>query len=583
VNVIRRDPNKGFLDTLLWVPKKFINVEGVKNALSFALPERDGLNVFTLYKETADHLLVPREFWKPADLDFPIVDCRVFRYQHVKITSRIKLDHLPDNNGVLQPTGKTLQRDALHALLGARGGILQLACGKGKTIIFLEYIARMKVPALIVIDNTQLLGQWQKEIARHLDVPGGVGLIQGDVFDWKHSVVMTTYQTLSLRADTFPEEARRWFGVVGWDEGHHVAAPTFSKTADLFSGVRLLLTATPERDDGQHVIYRAHIGEVIYKDLRQDLKPCIYFKWTGLKLDDNSALVRQMTKDRNGEMHIGKVASYLGQWQERLDLILGMVRDALSNGRKVLVLSKSIDELVNLYALWLNKPLYTDIKPPTPADVGETLPPLEIDERQLRNIYRQMRALQEVWKDTSQHPAKRQNAKSRLDAYELSLKQHTVWKKIDAIQSKKQKAYVKELVGVKTNAGLMIHQVSPEIRSKLIATKDVVFAVVKYGREGLDSPELDTVIACEPMSSKNGLQQLLGRILRKRVGKNRPVAVFLEDDIGPMIGMCNNLRRHLREWAVDEGGPYEYECVDHPTSFKRQGKTWTKNTMTFGL
>jgi superfamily II DNA or RNA helicase len=109
-----------------------------------------------------------------------------------------------------------------------------------------------------------------------------------------------------------------------------------------------------------------------------------------------------------------------------------------------------------------------------------------------------------------------------------------------------------------------------------------VFAVSKYGREGLDSPDLDTIITCEPMSSHNSLQQFMGRVLRKKEGKHRPVIVFLEDDIGPMMGMCNTLRRHLREWAVDEGGPYHYENIGHPTSFRRKGQSWTKSSMEFG-
>lgn len=581
MKLIRRDPEKGYMDTRLWVPKSRINVEGVKNALTFTTQERDSIKVFTLFKETRDHLLVPREFWSEDQWDFPVVDCRIHTFPFVDVQSRIKLDHLPDGNGVLRPTGKTVQTEALHALLGARGGVLQLACGKGKTVIFLEFVSRVKVPTLIVIDNTQLLEQWKKEIDRHLTVPGGVGLIQGKVFDWKKAVVLTTYQTLSERADTFPEEARRWFGLVGWDEGHHVGAPTFSKTADLFHGRRILLTATPDREDGQHVIYRFHIGQVLYKDLRQDLKPKIYFYWTGFSLDQENPLVRAATEDKNRDLHIGKLAGYLGQWKERLELILKLARDAKAEGRKVLVLSNSIDELGNLFAMWQGKALFTDVSVPTPAEVGETALPNLLEEKHLKKLFRDLAAFREAHGKTKD-VSKRTQLSDRIKGIEIALQQHECGKKVQALLEKRQKEYVKELVAAPSDAGLMIHQVKTEIRANLLKTKDVVFAVSKYGREGLDSPDLDTVIICEPMSSRNTLQQVIGRIQRKKQGKKTPVAVFLEDDIGPMIGMCTTLRRHLRDWPHEESGPYEYECVGHPTSMRRKGQQWTRSEMTFG-
>ena len=887
LSLIPRLPGVGYLDASLWAPKSKINADGVKNALTFALPERGGVRVFALWKETTHHLIVPREFWKPADMDFPVIDCRHATYAHVPVTSRITLDHLPDARGVLQPTGKTVQRDALHALLGARGGLLQLACGVGKTVVALEYIARTQVPTLIVMDNAQLLGQWAKELERHLDVPGGVGLIQGPTFDWKKGVVLSTYQTLALRADTFPEEARRWFGTIIWDECfvagtlvdgrpietlrvgdrirslnhrtgrlerrpitriyasaaktllrlvtsggasfvvtprhpfytqrgyvpaqelthedflyhasqasspsplrvvpgtydgcqevaegqtqegcpdllrqgaraggtygalvedhgrdqpkvclgaddteqphaarthtrkdgslsseegsspadtgrersaaeypaeattgfsglagrvcgadpgekgfgpiyplqagpgasaslggdrgrwpfpcklpgararcqegdfppftrvdrlevleqgdldqlremypenlvynlevdgnynyfvndflvhncHHVAAPTFSRTADLFEGTRIGLSATPTRSDGLHVIYDAHIGGVLFKHLKQELKPRIYFKWTGLAIDKDDALIRKMTEDKNGELHIGKIAAWLGRWPARLDMIITLVKDARAEGRKVLVLSQSIDELVNLYALWQGKSPYTDLPTPTANDLGETLTPQELSPAQSRTLHKRLAMARALMNDTSQHALKRQHARDGVAAFERTLQAHDVWKKLDTLQQKQQRAYVKELVALPSDAGLMIYQVDPKLRAEMLATKNVIFAVMKYGREGLDSPSLDTSILCEPMSSRNALQQFLGRILRHKEGKKSPVAVILEDDIGPMIGMCHNLRRHLRDWPPEEGGPFPYENVDHPTSFKKQGKLWTKNSLAFG-
>jgi len=78
MKVIRRRPGIGYIDTLFWVPKDKINVEGVKNALTFQFFEKKSVQFLTLWRETTNHLLVPREFWDTTaeGITFPIIDCR---------------------------------------------------------------------------------------------------------------------------------------------------------------------------------------------------------------------------------------------------------------------------------------------------------------------------------------------------------------------------------------------------------------------------------------------------------------------------------------------------------------------------
>jgi superfamily II DNA or RNA helicase len=114
----------------------------------------------------------------------------------------------------------------------------------------------------------------------------------------------------------------------------------------------------------------------------------------------------------------------------------------------------------------------------------------------------------------------------------------------------------------------------------MLREKQVTFAIAKYGREGLNERSLDTIIVNEPLSSRNSLQQLMGRVLRDMEGKKEPVVVFLEDDIGPFIGMCKKLRQHLTEWPHDEGGPLEYENLGHTNFSRRRDPSW-KTDSTF--
>jgi len=563
--------DRGYLDTNLWVPKVHFNVEGVKRALTFSYLEgKDRIPTdLPLYRETADHLVVPREFWPRDQLPFEIVDCRPQRYSRSPVRSRITLDHKRQNDGSLIPTGSDVQRKSVDALMSARGGILQLACGKGKTVVFLEVIARSGMPGLIVVDNTQLLEQWSEAISTFLDVPGGVGLIQEQTFDWKKWVVLSTYQTLARRAADMPEEVRRWFGIIGWDEAHHVNAPTFSRSADLFYGRRYGLTATPEREDGLHVIHEFHFGKVLYRDLVQEMRPRIYFTYTGLELNMQDPAVVDATCTDNGELHLSKLAVYFGQWRPRLDFIQNEIRNALAQDRKILVLSNSIDELVNLLALWNgNTELYTDISV-DPSEVGETVQPQRLDDVALAKMLTAISNLETALQDASLDKDVFEGLEKEIAIYKSTIKAHEVFEKVEALRRKKQREYIARTLRKDSDAGLMIHRVDPKHRMKMLKEKRVTFAIMKYGKEGLDNPALDTVIILEPMSSKNMLQQVMGRVLRHKEGKKAPVVVVLEDNIGPMIGMCQKMRKHLRQWPIDDGGPYEYELLNYPKGRKR--------------
>lgn len=582
MRLVKREATKGYLDNWLWVPKAGLAIGGLKNALQFEFTDsysEDKVRLVTLWRETTHHILVPREFWKPKELHFPVIDCRPTSYPRANITSRIKLDHLPNAKGVLQPTGANVQRESIKALLRESGGILQLACGKGKSVVFLELAAQLKVPTLMIVPDTNLMEQWEREASMLLDIPEGIGRIQAEVFDWKKPLVLATYHTIANLADNFPEEVRRWFGLVGWDEGHHISAPTFAKSADLFYGKRVALTATPLRPDGTHIIYNFHIGPVIFKDLTQAIKPRVIFKWTGLQVPPNDM---KLVKSKYGEIHLSKLTTYFSTWQQRLDMIIDDVTEAVSVGRKkILVLSNSIGEIVNLLSMWTfgkSAPLYTDIQEPTIQELGETVMPVKLDPIEAANMMAAAKSMREQLDSASVNPVLIPQLEHNLAEVEFRLEMNRVHTRVQREMKKRQRAFLKDLQSHLTTGGLMIHEINAKVRNQYTRDKQIVFAITKYGKEGLDSPDLDTVFVCEPFSQRNGLQQLMGRTTRDTPNKLQPMVVFYEDDIGPLNNMCRKLTSHLLKWPHEDGGPFSYELFGHPRARSR----WKSGTTLFG-
>jgi len=552
MKILKRDPATGYLDGMLWVPKTAINVNAVKSALTIQSGERGTLQFFSMWRETKDHLLVPREFWDAADFDFPVVDCRPDEYRRTRVKSRIVLD--------ARAPHETVQRDAFNAIMACRGGILQLACGRGKTVITLEVIAKMHTPALVIVDNTQLMSQWLEAIDNFLEVPGGVGRIQATTMDWKKPIVVATYTTLANIADNLSAEVRNWFGLIVWDEAHHMAAPTWSRTADLFPGKRLALTATPTRTDGLHVIYESHVGKVIHKDLTQDLKPSFEFHWTGFAIDVNDPQIRDKTHDVTGEIHLSKVQTYLGSYRPRLEKIIQEVRKARKEGRRVLVLSKSVDEIVNLLALWCGREkLITELPMPTPETFSDPGPMQELTPTDKSRIEKTLAIAR-----ATLVKAPTANTSIRIAQLEERLRAHHRATAFEKARMKVFTTYIKDLLKVDTDAGVMTARVAVDVRTRMLREKPVMFVVAKYGREGLDEDRLDTIIVSNPMSDRGALQQVMGRIQRSKAGKKSPKVIFLEDNIPPYMGMCRKIRRFLREWPKEEGGPFSFTLHGHP-------------------
>jgi hypothetical protein len=564
MNLLPLDPNTGYIGTHLYIPKTAVNAEGVKKTLTFEIYDQESVRMLYLYEEGPHHLMVPRSLWDLAAFPkIPFIDLRPKTYARTGIKSRIKLDHR-QVGGRLAPTGKTLQRDALASLLNCQGGTLQLGCGKGKTVVALELAARLQVPTLILVDNTHLMHQWREAIEQFLEVPGGVGIIQGDKREWRKSVVVGTYQTLANWADSMGEGVRRWFGLIIPDEGHHIGAPIFSKSAPLFYGKRVALTATPERADGAHVVCLYHIGKVVHKDVRQETPPAISFKWTGLSLDHENIKVMAAVNDMNGDVHLRKLAGHLGQWRERLNILLGEFHKAVDEGRKVIVLSHSVAEVVNLMALWGDDKaeLYSGTAYPTPQELGLTGEPIELHPIRIAK-------LKTLIHDITHHLAKtpdippnaRARAEAKLEECRTLLEGHEIHKKLERVYEKRLREYVKVLISKPSTAGLFTYGVKPAVRMKMLRERRIIFAIMKYGREGLDDKDLDTVFMSGPVSDRNTIQQIMGRPRDKGNAK----LIIFEDDIGPLLGQCKKMRKHFRNWPIDEGGPFPYRMDGHPS------------------
>lgn len=328
--------DEGYVYNNLILPKTGVRIQAIKSALTFPYGEVTVYdcgeeigkrpNYLEIWDETENHIIVPREFIDQSKYHhyrFPFNDITPRGFETVDIGDTIILRD-------------EVQEEALRALLRNRSGTLNLSCGRGKTVLALKLSAVLRIPTLVIVNTTALLEQWAEEIDTHLRV-SGIGIVQGSKADWeKYPIVLAMVHTLSNRSIEWQYEFRRRFGLVLYDEGHHMSAPTFVRSADLFFGRRYSLTATARRTDGLHPIYQYHLGGVIYKALGQQLIPNTIFHVLSWEISEEEM---HNILDVNGEINVPKLRSYLGTLDWRNEIIYEYMRADMLDSRSILALS----------------------------------------------------------------------------------------------------------------------------------------------------------------------------------------------------------------------------------------------------
>jgi superfamily II DNA or RNA helicase len=233
----------------------------------------------------------------------------------------------------------TAQKEAWEAFSAAENGVLNLACGKGKTVLALRKIQQRGFPAIVIVNNSGLMEQWVDRTCQFLDMnESDIGIVQGPKAEWDKPIVLAMIHSLANHAQRgLDMDIRTRFGTIIFDEVHHLSATKFSQTADLFLGNRYGLTATPRREDGLEDVYYAHIGGIFHSDLEGDLSADTYF----VKLPTEQPKNESILRDKTGEFSAPKMYRYLASHKDRNRRILKFVEEALLKNRKILVLAHS--------------------------------------------------------------------------------------------------------------------------------------------------------------------------------------------------------------------------------------------------
>ena len=231
--------------------KELIQIRNDMNVKPYS-PHSAIVSEYPIYRESNTKMYLPRYYGiekfggfenklskgLPINLSFK---GELFDYQNIIIQKY--LDHVGDSGG----------------------GLLDVEPGKGKTVMALNIISRLKRKTLVIVHKTFLMNQWIERIDFFL--PGAkIGRIQGDIIDIEgKDIVLGMIQSLSNKE--YPSELWDEFGLCVFDECHHLSAEVFSNVMiQIVTNYNLGLSGTMTRKDGLTKVFKYFIGPVVHKE-----------------------------------------------------------------------------------------------------------------------------------------------------------------------------------------------------------------------------------------------------------------------------------------------------------------------------
>jgi DNA excision repair protein ERCC-3 len=149
--------------------------------------------------------------------------------------------------------------------LETKSGVMVGPPGSGKTVAALAILARVGGETLILVPGRELVRQWRDELLAHTTLePEQVGEYHGGKKEIR-PVTIATYQTAGMDRHRQLFDRREW-GLLIFDEVHHIPASIYRRSANLQSRHRLGLSSSPVREDEKEEEIYTLVGPPIGTD-----------------------------------------------------------------------------------------------------------------------------------------------------------------------------------------------------------------------------------------------------------------------------------------------------------------------------
>ena len=232
---------------------------------------------------------------------------------------------------------------------GNFGGLLEIGCGQGKTIMALNILSKLKLKTLVIVHKEFLMNQWIERI--NFALPDArIGIIQGSKCEIEgNDIIIGMLQSLALKDfsnDTFDD-----IGHVIIDECHRIPSKIFMRTLfKINCNYMLGLSATPNRKDGCTKILKWFIGDVIYNAKTKDKNIVKVDRYIIESEDEN---YNKELLNFRGQVQMATMVNQIVMYLKRTKMLVKKIREDIDNNenRQFLILSDRKQQLLDFEKL----------------------------------------------------------------------------------------------------------------------------------------------------------------------------------------------------------------------------------------
>ncbi len=238
-------------------------------------------------------------------------------------------------NSSLRPKQVPVADTFLKAAKEKGGGIISVPCGFGKTVLALYILCQLGKKAIVIVHKEFLMDQWKERIEDFIP-QAKVGKLQGNIVKVEgYDIVLGMLQSVSMRE--YDDSVFEGFGLVIYDECHHLGAEVFSRSLmKVGCEYTLGLSATPDRNDGLTKVFKWFLGDIVYLIKKRD------------KEDVNVKLIKYYHESNEysdeilnfkGQIIMAKMINNICAFVPRNEIIIDEIMKCYQEGRKTLILS----------------------------------------------------------------------------------------------------------------------------------------------------------------------------------------------------------------------------------------------------
>ena len=325
------------LDQIKFIEKE-LTVKPVTQSAP-GLPQQN--NTYPVYRESSNKYYIPRYFGE-KHFGPPIT---------VKIQSGLDID-IPFAGDLRENQYPVVTTYLNHVLKngdegGGGGGLLELPCAYGKTVLSLYICSKLKKKTLIIVHKEFLMNQWIERIGQFIPT-ARIGKIQGQIIDIENKdIVIGLLQSLSMKE--YPSSTFDSFGLVIIDEVHHISSEVFSCALfKLVTKYMLGLSATMNRKDGTTHVFKMFLGDVVYKGTRDEEHAVIV---RAIDYVSGDADFAEVVLDYRGNVQYSTMISKLCVYNRRSEFILRVLTDMIEENplQQIMILAHNKNILKYLY------------------------------------------------------------------------------------------------------------------------------------------------------------------------------------------------------------------------------------------